>query len=160
MIDRSNSTISTSPKQRQSRRGTGKVRIFDVAKIAGVSPITVSRAVNTPSQVSPETLRRVREAIDRTGYVPNMLAGSLASSRSRLVAAIVPSVTAPVFQETIGALADTLTEAGFQLMLGQSGYADSREDELLDAIIGRRPDGIVLTGVARSRSLPPPDPTT
>jgi len=135
---------------RRGRRGTGSVRIFDVAKIAGVAPITVSRALNTPHLVSPETLRRVQQAIDRTGYVPNMLAGGLASSRSRLVAAIVPSITSPVFQETIGALADALGASGFQLMLGQSGYADSREDELLEAIVGRRPDGIVLTGLTRS----------
>jgi LacI family transcriptional regulator, gluconate utilization system Gnt-I transcriptional repressor len=135
---------------RRGRRGTGNVRIFDVAKIAGVAPITVSRAVNTPDRVAAETLRRVQQAIDRTGYVPNMLAGGLASSRSRLVAAIVPSITSPVFQETIGALADALAAGGFQLMLGQSGYADSREDELLEAIVGRRPDGIVLTGLTRS----------
>jgi LacI family gluconate utilization system Gnt-I transcriptional repressor len=132
------------------RRGTGKVRVTDVAKVAGVAPITVSRVINTPDAVAPDTLQRVREAIERTGYVPNMLAGGLASSRSRLVAAVVPVITSPVFQETIGALADTLVEAGYQLMLGQSGYANSREDELLDAIIGRRPDGIVLTGITRS----------
>jgi len=150
MSKRPASSSRTDRKAREGRRGTGNVRIFDVAKIAGVAPITVSRAVNTPDSVAPETLRRVREAIDRTGYVPNMLAGGLASSRSRLVAAIVPSITSPVFQETIGALADTLAEAGYQLMLGQSGYADSYEDELLNAIVGRRPDGIVLTGVTRS----------
>src|SRR5512134_1766118 len=117
------------------RRGTGRVRVTDVAKVAGVAPITVSRVINTPDAVAPETLQRVREAIERTGYVPNMLAGGLASSRSRLVAAVVPVMTSPVFQETIGAPADTLVEEGYQLMLGQSGYANSREDELLDAII-------------------------
>ena len=132
------------------RRGTGKVRLTDVAKLAGVAPITVSRVVNTPDRVQPETLQRVREAIERTGYVPNMLAGGLASSRSRLVAALVPSITSPVFQETIGALADTLAEAGYQLMLGQTGYANPKEEELLEAIIGRRPDGIVLAGLTRS----------
>jgi LacI family transcriptional regulator, gluconate utilization system Gnt-I transcriptional repressor len=135
---------------RRGRRGTGKVRITDVAKLAGVAPITVSRAVNSPESVAPETLRRVREAIDRTGYVPNMLAGGLASSRSRMVAAIVPSISSPVFLQTLEALTDALAEAGYQLMLGQSGYANSREDALLDAIIGRRPDGIVLTGIVRS----------
>ncbi len=100
--------------------------------------------------MSPDTLRRVREAIERTGYIPNMLAGGLASTRSRLVAALVPTIAGPVFLETIQALTEALAESGYQLMLGQSGYAHSREDALLDAIIGRRPDGIVLTGIMRS----------
>jgi LacI family gluconate utilization system Gnt-I transcriptional repressor len=58
---------------------------MDVARIARVSPITASRAFNTPDKVSPETLARVRQAVTQTGYVPNMLAGGLASSRSRLL---------------------------------------------------------------------------
>jgi len=140
----------TPQKPKQVRRGTGQVRLFDVAKIAGVAPITVSRAINTPNQLSAETLRKVRAAIERTGFVPNLLAGGLASSRSHLIAAIVPSVTTPVFQDTIGALTDTFTAAGFQLMLGQSAYSAEREDELLTAIVGRRTDGIVLVGIERT----------
>lgn len=138
------------PGQRAARRGTGGITLSDVSKLAGVSAITVSRALNTPAMVSPETLQRVREAVARTGYVPNLMAGGLASNRSRLVAALVPTIAGPVFLETIQALTESLAEAGCQLMLGQSGYADSREDALLDAIIGRRPDGIVLTGIMHS----------
>src|SRR3982751_4837825 len=132
------------------RRGTGDMRLGDVAKLAGVAPVTVSRAINKPDCVAPQTLKRIREAIDRTGYVPNLLAGALASARSRLVAAIGPTIAASVFQETIEALTNTLATAGYQLLLGQSGYGDSREDALLEAIVGRRPDGIVLTGVVHS----------
>lgn len=135
------------PTQRAARRGTGGVTINDVAKIAGVSAITVSRALNSPQAVSPLTLEKVREAIASTGYVPNLLAGGLASNRSRLVAALVPSIASPVFLRTIQTLTETLAAAGCQLMLGQSGYANSREDALIDAIIGRRPEGIVLTGI-------------
>jgi LacI family gluconate utilization system Gnt-I transcriptional repressor len=135
---------------RHGRRGTGKLRLTDIAKLAGVAPITVSRVINTPDSVSPETLRRVRQVIDRAGYVPNLLAGGLASARSRLVAGIFPTMSSPVFQETVEALTSTLATAGYQLMLGQSGYADSREDALLEAIVARRPDGIVLTGILRS----------
>lgn len=124
--------------------------LHDVAKLAGVAPISASRALNTPNQVSPELLARVTDAIARTGYVPNRMAGGLASARSRLVAAVVPTIAGPVFQATIQALTSALAEQGYQLMLGQSGYTHSREDDLLDAIIGRRPDGIVLTGVMRS----------
>jgi len=140
---------SQSP-ERRTRRGSGSITLSDVAKMAGVSAITASRAVNTPEQVSPDTLKRVRDAIERTGYVPNMLAGGLASSRSRLVAALVPTIAGPVFLETVQALTESLAAEGYQVMLGQSGYTGAREDALLDAIIGRRPDGIVLTGVMHS----------
>jgi LacI family gluconate utilization system Gnt-I transcriptional repressor len=135
---------------RRSRRSSGAVTLHDVAKLAGVAPITASRALNMPSKVSAEVLTRVTEAVARTGYVPNRLAGGLASTKSRLVAALVPTISGPVFLETIQSLTEALGEAGYQLMLGQSGYQNLREDALLEAIIGRRPDGIVLTGIMRS----------
>ncbi len=135
---------------RRVRRGAGGITLGDVARLAGVSPITASRALNTPEQVAPETLARVREAVARTGYVPNRLAGGLASARSRLVAAVVPTIAGPVFMEMVQSLTAALADAGYQLMLGQSGYTESREDALLEAIIGRRPDGIVLTGIMHS----------
>jgi LacI family gluconate utilization system Gnt-I transcriptional repressor len=137
-------TESLAPRR---RRGCGGITLGDVARLAGVSPITASRALNTPAQVAKETLERVRDAVARTGYVPNRLAGGLASARSRLVAAVVPTIAGPVFMEMVQALTSELDAAGYQLMLGQSGYTESREDALLDAIIGRRPDGIVLTGI-------------
>jgi LacI family gluconate utilization system Gnt-I transcriptional repressor len=141
---------STPDLPRRSRRGSGGITLGDVARMAGVAPITASRALNTPDQVSPETLERVREAVARSGYVPNRMAGGLASARSRLVAAVVPTIAGPVFMEMVQSLTAALADAGYQLMLGQSGYAESREDALLDAIIGRRPDGIVLTGIMHS----------
>lgn len=134
-------------RPRRSRRGLGGMTLRDVAALAGVSMITASRALNSPQQVSPAALARVREAVERTGYVPNRVAGGLASSRSHLVAAVVPTIVGPVFLETVESLTESLAAAGYQLMLGQSGYAGSREDALLEAIIGRRPDGIVLTGI-------------
>lgn len=135
---------------RRSRRGSGGVTLHDVARLAGVAPITASRALNTPAQVSAEVRQKVADAVARTGYVPNRLAGGLASARSRLVAAVVPTIAGPIFQQSMQALTEALAESGYQLMLGQSGYVDSREDALLDAIIGRRPDGIVLTGILHS----------
>jgi len=135
---------------RRTRRGSGAVTLHDVAKLAGVAPITASRALSSPSQVSPEVLKKVTEAVSRTGYVRNVLAGGLASTRSRLVAAVVPTIAGPVFLQTVQSLTEALGERGYQLMLGQSGYVNSREDALLEAIIGRRPDGIVLTGIMHS----------
>ena len=139
-----------SPPTRRARRGSGAVTLHDVARLAGVSPITASRALNTPNQVSAAMLKKVTEAVARTGYVPNRMAGGLASTRSRLVAAVVPTIAGPVFTQTVESLTEALAEHGYQLMLGQSGYVDSREDALLEAIIGRRPDGIVLTGIMHS----------
>ncbi len=149
-------TDRDSPKR--SRRSSGAMTLRDVAMLAGVAPITASRAINTPNQVSPEVLRKVQEAVQRTGYVPNRMAGGLASARSRLIAAVVPSTVVSVFMETIESLNGALFDAGYQLMLGQSGYSADREEVLLEAIIGRRPDGIFLTGIlppgkARTRLL-------
>ena len=132
---------------RRSRRSSGAITLRDVAKLAGVAPITASRVMNTPDQVSPEVRQRVLDAVQRTGYVPNRMAGGLASARNRLIAAVVPSTVMSVFMETIEALNSTLFDAGYQLMLGQSGYSADREELLLEAIIGRRPDGIFLTGI-------------
>jgi LacI family gluconate utilization system Gnt-I transcriptional repressor len=140
--------VAVAPKRRRSK-GTS-LTLRDVARLANVAPITASRALNTPEAVSDEILLRVREAVERTGYVPNLLAGGLASRRSRLVAAVVPTITGSVFLETVQALTDTLAASGYQMMLGQAGYAGSREDALLEAIIARRPDGVILTGIMHS----------
>jgi len=142
-------TLDTT-QPRRARRSSGAVTLHDVAKLAGVAPITASRALNRPEQVSADVLKKVSDAVARTGYVPNLLAGGLASTRSRLVAAVVPTIAGPVFLETVQSLTESLAERGYQLMLGQSGYTGSREDALLEAIIGRRPDGIVLTGIMHS----------
>src|SRR5690606_13390218 len=92
------------PPPRRSRRGAGRATLADVARVAGVSAQTVSRVLNSPETVPPATLEHVRAAIDQVRYVPNRLAGSLASGRSKLVAALVPTIASPVFQETIHAL--------------------------------------------------------
>jgi len=132
------------------RRNSGGITLRDVARLAGVAPITASRALNNPSVVSDAIMQRVKDAVAQTGYVPNMLAGGLASRKSRLVAAVIPTIAGNVFLEMVQSLTAALAQHGYQVMLGQSGYEDSREDELLEAIIGRRPDGVVLTGIMHS----------
>ena len=120
--------------------------LIDVAKVAGVSPITVSRALNRPDVVSESARKKVLEAVRVTGYVPNMLAGGLASNKSRLVAIFVPTIAHSIFAETVQSLMDHLTAAGYQTMIGLTGYSAEQEERLLGAVLGRRPDGIVLTG--------------
>lgn len=127
-----------------------QVTLLDVARVAGVSAMTVSRVINKPDLVPPATAARVRAAIDKLGYVRNSVAGALRSKRSHLVAAVVPTLSGPVFLESIDALNAGLTRRGYHLIVAQSGYADPREDELLSDLLGRRPDAIVLTGTVRS----------
>ena len=128
-----------------------QVKLSDVAAAAGVAPMTVSRVLNTPEQVAPDTARRVRAAIERLGYVPNLLAGGLSSRRSRIIAAIVPTVASPIFAASLGAFTDELDAAGYHVVLGLSGYGpDNAEEALVGAILGRRPDGLLLTGTEHS----------
>jgi LacI family gluconate utilization system Gnt-I transcriptional repressor len=125
----------------------------DVAREAGVSAITVSRALNAPDKLSPATLRAVRSAIERLRYVPNLTAGSLASNRSRTVAVIVPTVNSSIFSDTIDGLAHALASHRYQLLLGQTNYSLQEEGALVQAFLGRRVDGLVLTGVSHARGV-------
>ncbi|WP_343733135.1 LacI family DNA-binding transcriptional regulator [Duganella sp.] len=120
--------------------------LADVAKVAGVSPITVSRALNQPHLVRPNTVAKVQAAVQQTGYVKNMMAGALASSRSRLVSLVLPTISTPIFADMVQAASDHLTAAGYQVMLGLSSYEAWREEVLVETILSRRPDGVILTG--------------
>lgn len=137
----------THKKASTPRRGLDSVTLEDVARLAGVSAITVSRALNHPDKVAPPTLEEVTRAIELTGYVPNLLAGGLASQRSRLIAAIVPSIANLVYVDVIRSFSERLNSAGYQVILGESGYSETGEQTLISALLSRRPDGILLTGV-------------
>src|SRR3954466_8313144 len=102
----------TAPTRKRVRGSRAGVTVHDVARLAGVSAITVSRALNTPAQLAAETLQRVKDAVARTGYVPNLLAGGLRSARSQLVAAVFPTVAGPVFMDVIQSLTDSLDGHG------------------------------------------------
>lgn len=138
------------------RRGDGQgmaATLKDVARLAGVSPITVSRTFNHPDLVTPQTRAAVETAVERLGYVPNRVAGSLNSNRSRLVAAIVPTIATPMFAEIVEALSDRLRPAGYEVLLAIAGFdgTGAREEELVATILGRRPDAVFLTGVTHTR---------
>jgi LacI family transcriptional regulator, gluconate utilization system Gnt-I transcriptional repressor len=126
------------------------VKITDVAAAAGVAPMTVSRVINTPDRVSPETTARVRAAIEKLGYVPNLIAGGLSSRKSRMVAAIVPTIAHPMFAGLVKAFTDEMRQAGYQVMLTISGYDEPDDESLFRALLGRRPDGLLITGSAYS----------
>lgn len=124
--------------------------LHDVAREAGVSLITASRALGNPGVVSQATIAKVQEAVRKTGYIPNLLAGGLKSKRSMTVAGLVPIISVPQFLPTVQALTEALDAEGYQLILGQSGYDHAREEKLIDTMMGRRPDGIVVTGLVHS----------
>ncbi len=125
----------------------------DVARAAGVSMVTVSRALNTPEKVAAGTLAAVRAAIERLRYVHNLTAGSLASKRSRIVAAIVPTIASSIFSDTVDGLAQALAPHRYQLLLGQSGYREDEERALIAAFLGRGVDGLLLIGVKHARGV-------
>ncbi|HEX3349612.1 MAG TPA: LacI family DNA-binding transcriptional regulator [Acetobacteraceae bacterium] len=128
------------------------IKITDVAAAAGVAPMTVSRVLNTPERVSAATAARVRDAIDTLGYVPNLIAGGLSSRRSRMIAAIVPTIASPMFSEPVQSFTDVMGRAGYNVLLGLSGYGEG-EDALIRAVLSRRPDGLLLTGASHPPSV-------
>lgn len=145
--------MRTEKKQapQQSNKSTPS-GIRDVAQLANVSRMTVSRALNNPEKVSSETLQRVQAAVKTTGYVPNLVAGSFRSARTRSVALIVPHYWEH-FAETIQVISETFSGTGYQVLVGQTSYSLENETELLRAFIGRRPDGIIVTGVQHSPEI-------
>jgi LacI family gluconate utilization system Gnt-I transcriptional repressor len=116
----------------------------DVARRAGVSLATVSRTLSAPGKVAPETRRRVLRTISATGYVHNLVAGSLASKRTHVVVAIVHSIDNPVHGITLHATSEVLRTNGLHLLLGQDGFSPSEEEKVIAAFLARRPDGFIL----------------
>ncbi len=133
------------------RLNHGAVTLADVAARAKVAPITVSRALNNPDSVS-ETLRtRIRAAVEQLGYVPNRMAGALASAKTKVVPVIVPSLSNVVFVEVIEGVQEALAAHGYQLLLGTTDYNLDREAELVSALLGWAPPGVMIAGL---RHLP------
>lgn len=130
----------------------GKViTLQEVAVRAGVSRMTVSKVLRGAGKISAETRQRVKQAADELGYLPNNLAGSLSSRKSRMVAVIIPSVADVVFSEVLSGINATLRPQGFQTFIGESHFEPETETELIRAMLSFRPAGILLNGgMARS----------
>lgn len=147
--------MPTSPSdERNQTRSAGSITLADVARIAGVAKITASRVLSNPSVVSEETRRRVLDAVASSGYIPNIMAGALKSKRTRLIACLVPTIASgSAFLVAVQAMTEAFRTAGFQVMLAERGYDPSREAELIEAVIARRPDAVVITGVMSSEPV-------
>ena len=117
-----------------------------VARLAGVSSITVSRVVRLPELVAPETRTRVEAAMRELGYVPNQIAGALAGARTKSVGVLVPTIANSIFADTVQGLSDELEPLGYAVILAQSRYDAAREDRMLSALLSRRPEAIIMVG--------------
>ena len=122
----------------------GPVRMRDVARAAGVSAMTVSRALKDPGRVSPKVRQRVEAAVRAVGYVPNRLAGSLSSSRSSVIGLVVPSIANALYASTIQGISDVLRQHDHRLMIADSGYGAEAEEAAIRAFLGQRVAGLIL----------------
>jgi LacI family transcriptional regulator, gluconate utilization system Gnt-I transcriptional repressor len=117
-----------------------------VAERAGVSSITVSRVVRLPGLVAPKTRARVEAAMQELGYVPNLVAGSLATARTNAIGVLVPTIANSIFADTVQGLSDKFEPLGYAVILAQSRYDAERENHALAALLSRRPEAIIMVG--------------
>jgi LacI family gluconate utilization system Gnt-I transcriptional repressor len=133
-------------------RSTGRVTLADVAQAAGVSPITVSRALRGERAVDPELVARVQAAANRLGYVPDPAARALASRHSTHVALLIPMLSNALFVDVLEAVQRTLRPAGYQTLIGVTHYDAGEEEQLLREQLQHRPAGLLVTGFDRSEA--------
>jgi LacI family gluconate utilization system Gnt-I transcriptional repressor len=134
----------------RSRRSTGRVTLAEVAAEAGVSPITVSRALRGERAVDPKLVELVQAAAARLGYMPDPAARALASQRSDHVAILIPKLSNTLFVDLLDAAQQTLRTAGYQALIGVTHYNDAQEEQLLREQLMHRPAGVLLTGLHSS----------
>ncbi|MDO5641577.1 MAG: LacI family DNA-binding transcriptional regulator [Paracoccus sp. (in: a-proteobacteria)] len=130
--------------------------MIDIARLAGVSPMTVSRAFRSGGVVNEKTRAAVMAAADQLGYVFDSTASALRSQRTDFVAVTIPSLNNANFAETVRGLTDMLAPSGLQILLGATDYDMESEEKLIGQLLRRRPEAIVVTGgkhTARARAM-------
>lgn len=137
----------TRPPSVEHRR---PLTLRDVSEASGVSEMTVSRVLRKRGDVSEPTRIRVLEAARRLGYVPNKIAGALASSRVNLVGVIIPSLSNLVFPEVMSGISERLEDTGLQPVVGVSNYLPDREEKVIYEMLSWRPSGLILAGLEHS----------
>lgn len=123
-----------------------KPNLKDVAKVAGVSAITVSRALSDPDKVSEKLRAKVEMAVRQTGYIRNQAASALASSRSGVIGVIIPSLSNIVFNEVLAGIYEMAQPSKLQVLLGDCHYSPLEEEKLLATLLSQSPEGLILTG--------------
>lgn len=135
-----------------SRRKTGRITIKDIARKVGLSPMTVSRALRADSAIRPETRARVQRAAEASGYVPNLVAVSLASNRSNTIGVIIPTLLDSIYASTVEAVGRVLGGHGYEFILGSSGYDGASEERFIKTFLRRRVDGLVLPAIDHTKA--------
>ena len=135
--------MSGSPNRSGS---TNSVTLKDVAKKAGVSAITVSRVVNNYAGVRENVREKVLAAISELGYIPNRSASVLASSRSKLIGVLIPSLSNVVFNEVLRGIYDITGPANYQVLLADTHYSPIEEERSIRILLGQSPEGLIVTG--------------
>jgi LacI family gluconate utilization system Gnt-I transcriptional repressor len=128
-----------------------EITLTDVARRASVGESTVSRVLRNQGSVSQKTREKILKAAAELNYVPNRIAGTLASMRSKLVGIIIPSVANTVVPEVLQGANQVLEEAGFQPVIGVSNYCPHREEELIQSVLSWRPTGLILAGLEHTK---------
>ncbi len=119
----------------------------DVSEASGVSEMTVSRVLRNRGEVSEATRKKVLTAARELGYVPNKIAGALASSRVNLVAVIIPSLSNLVFPEVLSGISGALEETDLQPVVGVTQYKPEMEEKVLYEMLSWRPSGVIVAGL-------------
>jgi LacI family gluconate utilization system Gnt-I transcriptional repressor len=119
----------------------------DVSEASGVSEMTVSRVLRNRGDVSEATREKVLEAAKTLGYVPNKIAGALASQRVNLVAVIIPSLSNLVFPEVLAGISAELEDTGLQPVVGVTSYSPGKEETVLYEMLSWRPSGVIIAGL-------------
>src|SRR6056297_1117448 len=122
----------------------------DVSEASGVSEMTVSRVLRDRGDVSKATRERVLAAAKSLGYVPNKIAGALASQRVNLVAVIIPSMSNMVFPDVMTGISEALDETELQPVVGVTGYRPEKEEKVLYEMLSWRPSGVIIAGMEHS----------
>lgn len=127
-----------------------KPNLKDVAQLAGVSAITVSRVLTDPDKVSDKLRVKVEQAINELGYIRNHAASALASSRSGVLAVIIPSLSNIVFNEVLQGIYSAVKQHQLQVVLGDCHYSPLEEEKLIATLLSQSPEGMILTGTAQT----------
>lgn len=130
---------------RAPRRKASTHTVHDVAALAGVSAITVSRYFNSPEKVSEALRERLKEIVDRLGYVPSQVAGGLASGRGRVVCAVMQNIASATFADLVQGMTDELQASGLQLLLANAQYSRDLEEAAIRTFAGWHPSALILT---------------
>ncbi|MBB5752186.1 substrate-binding domain-containing protein [Prosthecomicrobium pneumaticum] len=132
-----------------NRVRSGRLGMREIARRVGVAPMTVSRALNDPDRVSPETRRRILAAIEEAGFIPNQLASSMRGA-GRIIGTMVPPLINSGIAEQVQGMSDASIANGYQLLLMQGDFTSAAEERAIRGMLGWRPSGMILQAFVQS----------